>query len=241
MIIAVALLLLIPSAMADPSGGFQWAGHQDIFLQNTSSTTVTGYKVMDHIPKVAPETYITKVVPAGTTVYLGDWIMPIGSPVNGSYTIAPGIWAFHFYTTSTQNNALDKIQVHLLNRSASGVQTDLFYGTALSYDLAASAIPVDTTFEYVRRNFTYCNAGDRLVLNISIVNSGTVQTTDTFHMDGNLHTSRVTSSYWISTGNQFPTSNSASGEAGADLAYSIVAGSVGGAVAIIYWRRRSRR
>lgn len=195
-ILFVFLLLVLVCPVLAASGGFQWCGHQDIFFWNGSSD-ISGYKVIDHIPQIADQQEIkTPSFTSGSgKILVGSWITPNGSP--GISTLAPGLWRFRTYAYSTTTSGVTTLEFVLLNRSSTGVETNLFYNKIITQDIDATGYPQEYLTSYARRNSTSFFDGDRLVIKMYASTTSVSSRQLTIDIAGNTNASMVSSSYYI--------------------------------------------
>jgi hypothetical protein len=223
------LLLLVAVCILPVSGAFPWCAQQDVFFWNASSD-IAGYKVIDHIPQLAPQSSIT--TPAFTKssgeITIGTWITPIGSPGD---ELGPGLWRFRTYASSSVTSGATTLRFYAINRSASGVETALFFGNAITTDIDATGAPKEYLTSYARRNSTTLFPGDRLVIRVNASTDSSSSRTLTYEMAGNTNASMVSIGYFLcptTTVTPAPDSSGSGGAIGA--AFGLIAGMIGAIV-----------
>ena len=185
------LLLLVGSVSAYTD--FPWTAQQDVFFWNASSD-ISGYRIMDHIPELAPQnTIIIDVSSTNSPQQIGTWVTPVGSP--GVTYIAPGMFLFNTYVETSSVSGSTTIKYNVINRSASGIETDLFYGTAITQDINTGE-PTLHQIAYARRNGTTLFPGDRLIIRATATTSSPASRTLTYYISGNTNASMVSISYF---------------------------------------------
>jgi len=190
----VCLVILVLCVF--PVNAIQWCDNQDIFFWNASSD-ITGYRIIDNVPERVLQRNITtpSFSSASGEIIVGQWVTPIGSP--GVYTLDPGLWRFRTYAYTSTTSGLTTLKFYVINRSASGVETNLFYGNAITKDIDATGIPLEYLTSYARRNSTTMFAGDRLVIRVNASTSSASARTLTYEMAGNTNASMVSVSHFV--------------------------------------------
>jgi len=196
----ISIIAPIASCVTPPD--FLWCGKQDIFFWNESSDLIKdgSYKIIDHIPEKADESLVQAVdiVPASGEVLLGAFATPIGSP--GVTMIAPGLWRSRAYFNTTSAVGLTHIEFKIYNRSATGVETKLFYKPFITQDIDNS---VSTEFltSYARRNATTLFDGDRIVIKVYASTLSLPARTVSMVVGGNIRASMIESGWYICPAN----------------------------------------
>ena len=224
------LLLLVAVCILPVSGAFPWCAQQDVFFWNASSD-IAGYKVIDHIPQLAPQSSIT--TPAFTKssgeITLGTWATPIGAPGD---ELAPGLWRFRTYAYSSSTSGITTLRFYAINRSASGVETTLFFGNAITKDIDASGVPQEYLTSYARRNSTTLFPGDRLLIRVNASTVSSSSRTLTYQLAGNTNASMVSVGYFLCPElleTADPITNSVDNGSGGAIgaAFGLIAGMIG--------------
>ena len=129
--VIITILILLCVGTVSAGTAFNWTGQHDTFFWSSLSDVST-YRTMDQIPQLASQTSITSppVSTATGEVILGTWITPKGSP--DTDTLAPGLWRFRTYARSSSSSGTTTMKFYAVNRSASGIETNLFYGNAVT-------------------------------------------------------------------------------------------------------------
>jgi len=83
-----------------------------------------------------------------------------------------------------------------VNRSSTGVETDLFYGNAITRDIN-TLDPTEQLLSYARRNVTTMFSGDRLVIKVNASTTSVTARTVYMWLGGNTNTSMVQASNFI--------------------------------------------
>lgn len=164
-----------------------WCGKQDLFYWNETSD-VSGYQVLHNYPQLSDEAYnYTSVSSAVGEKTVAQYISPaFESPV----VIAPGLWLFTSYFNVSSAVGITQYQFRVFNRSSAGINTNLFYGHAIIEDVN-SLTPELHLLTYARRNWTWLNAGDRLVIQVNASSTSVVARNAWISISGNLHASSV--------------------------------------------------
>jgi len=172
-----------------------WCNTQEIFFWNKVSD-LPAYSLMDHYPQIAGETSINVTVSSATgSQQIGAFILPIDA-LDGIDTLAPGLWRFRGYYSVSSAVGNTTIEYTVFNRSVAGVETDLFYGQAISTDYNSLAVG-ESLLSYARRNYTYFNPGDRLVVKVNASTTSVADRTLYMYLDGNLHASMLQVSRFV--------------------------------------------
>jgi len=173
---------------------FPWCGIQELFFWNASSD-VSGYKILDHVPEKSVQHEVNVTISAATgSLQLGAWVSPDGTP--GVTTIAPGMWRFRTYHNVSSQVGTTTLEFHIVNRSSTGVETDLFYGNAITRDIN-TLDPTEQLLSYARRNVTTMFSGDRLVIKVNASTTSVTARTVYMWLGGNTNTSMVQASNFI--------------------------------------------
>jgi hypothetical protein len=191
-----ALLAVLLIALVIPSGAaaFPWCGIQELFFWNESSD-VDGYRVLDHIPELTDQVEVNVTVSSSTgSKQLGAWLSPAGSP--GVATIEPGFWRFRTFHNVSSQVGTTTIEFYIMNRSADGTETNLFYNKAITEDVN-SLDPAEYLLSYARRNSTTLFTGDRLLLKVNASTSSTTARTVYMWLGGNTNTSMAQASNFL--------------------------------------------
>ena len=200
--IEIEYTLPTPTPTATPTEGaiedwescFSWCGIQEIFFWNASSD-VSGYKILDHMPEKSVQREVNVTISAATgSQQLGAWVSPAGTP--GVTTIAPGMWRFRTYHNVSSQVGITTLEFHIVNRSSTGVETDLFYGNAITKDIN-TLDPAEQLLSYARRNVTTMFDGDRLVIKVNATTTSVTARTVYMWLGGNTNTSMVQASNFI--------------------------------------------
>lgn len=193
-ILFVFLALVALCCVVSAYTAFPWCSYQDLFFRNDSSD-ITGYKVLDQVPQIASETAVyTSVSSATGSKTIASFVSPYGSP--GIKTLAPGLWRFRTYFNVSSAVGVTTYEFLIYNRSSTGVETNLFYGHAISQDIN-SLQPTEYLMSYARRNYTTFFNGDRLVIKINASTTSVTARDAWITLAGNLHASEVQVSYWV--------------------------------------------
>lgn len=194
LILALALLLALTASGV--SAEWPWCADQDIFFWNASSD-ITGYRVMDHIPELASQKQITSASFSSSSgeVIVGTWATPIGSP--GVSQIGPGLFRFRTYASASSSSSVTTLKFYIINRSATGTETNLFYGNAITRDIDQTTVPAEYLTSYARRNYTTLFPGDRLVIRVNASTTSASPRTVTMEVAGNTNASMVSVSYFL--------------------------------------------
>ena len=177
---------------------YDWCYQQDIFFRNDSSD-ISGYYVMDHLPQVENTRWKSVSVSSATgSKEIGSWVTPFGG-IETPMTIAPGLWRFRTYLNVSSAVGNTSYQYQVFNRSAAGIETDLFYGHVISADIN-DLTPTEHLTSYARRNWTTLFAGDRLVIKINASTTSVTARDAYIALAGNTHASMVSVGYFVCDG-----------------------------------------
>jgi hypothetical protein len=190
----ICLVILIGMIVVPCAADFPWCAQQDLFFWNASSD-IPGYKVLDHIPQLAPQSSITTpsfAVSSGE-ITLGTWATPSGKP---GAELAPGLWRFRTYAYASSTSGTTSLRFYAINRSASGIETPLFFGNAITRDIDATGVPQEYLTSYARRNSTTLFPGDRLLIRVNASTNSASARTITYEMAGNTNASMVSIGYF---------------------------------------------
>lgn len=190
-ILVLAMVFVIPSG----ASMIPWCSHQDVFFWNNSSD-IAGYRIIDNYPELSVQKSITTVpfTASSGEIVVGTWATPNGSP---GVSLAPGLFRFRSYIYSSSTSGSTTLKFYLINRSASGVETNLFYGNAITQDIDATGVPQEYLTSYARRNSTTMFPGDRLVIRVNASTNSASARTLTYELAGNTNASMVSVSYFV--------------------------------------------
>jgi len=210
---------------------FPWCGIQELFFWNASSD-VSGYKILDHYPELSEQREVNVTISAATgSQQLGAWLSPAGTP--GVTTIAPGFWRFRTFHNVSSQVGTTTLEFFIMNRSSTGVETNLFYNKAITEDIN-SLDPNEYLLSYARRNATTMFAGDRLLLKVNASTSSVTARKVYMWLAGNTNTSMVQASNFICC-DDGSCSGSGSGISGIEwplMVYGLIGGILGALVII---------
>lgn len=180
--------------VADWEQYFQWCGIQELFFWNGTSD-VSGYKTLNHYPELADQREVNVTISSATgSQQLGAWISTVGSP--GVSVIAPGFWRFRTFHNVSSQVGTTTLEFFIMNRSALGTETNLFYNKAITEDIN-SLDPTEYLLSYARRNATTLFKGDRLLLKVNASTSSVTSRTVYMWLAGNTNTSMVQASNFL--------------------------------------------
>lgn len=152
---------------------------------------------MDHIPQLSDQRAVTSSPVSTSTgeVTLGTWVTPVGSP--GVPQIGPGLFRFRTYAYASSASGKTWLKFYIINRSASGNETVLFFGNAVTRDIDATTVPTEYLTSYARRNYTTMFSGDRLAIRVNASTDSASARTVTMEVAGNTNASMVGVSYFL--------------------------------------------
>lgn len=181
---------------AAPLTDWPWCADQDIFFWNASSD-ISGYRTMAHVPEIDSQRSITSAsFDSGSgEITIGTWITPSGHP--GVSTIGPGLFRFRTYAYASSSSGVTSLKFYIINRSADGTETNLFYGNAITRDIDKTTVPSEYLTSYARRNYTSLFPGDRLVIRVNATTDSVSARTVTMEVAGNTNASMVGVSYFL--------------------------------------------
>ncbi len=195
---AVIALILLASVVIPVSAYtvYPWCADQDVFFWNASSD-ISGYRIMDQVPEKTSQKTITTVpfTVSDGDVTVGQWITPAGSP--GALKLAPGLWRFRVYAYTSLASGTTVLKFYVVNRSASGAETRIYYGAAATDDISTSISFDEHLLSYARHNCTQFNAGDRLIIRINASTDSASARTVSLSLADNTNTSMVSISYFM--------------------------------------------
>ena len=196
LLLAILVLCLPVSAEYAVGEDFPWCAEQDLFFGNDSSD-IAGYYKFTHIPKLGDTQYISvNVSSANSPQTLGTFITPIGAP--GVDTIAPGLWRFRTYLYVSATTGTTTFRYIPFIRSANGTETELFYGHIITSDVNSDVnTPAEYLNSYARRNYTFFEPGDRLIIKVNVSTSSVPERTAYMAVAGNTQASMVSISYFL--------------------------------------------
>lgn len=190
----IAILFLVSTASAGTA--YCWSHQQDVFFWYASSD-IAGYRIMDQIPQLSDGRLITTApfTASSGEVMLGQWITPAGSP--DTRILAPGLWRFRIYVRTSLQSGTTDIRFYAINRSASGVETPLYFGNAVTHDISYDITLEEHLLSYARRNYTYFNPGDRLIIRANVSTNSALPRTVSLAVAGNTKASMVQIGYFV--------------------------------------------
>lgn len=215
-----------------------YCGDQSLFLRNDSSD-IAGYYVLDHRPQIASE-YARKVEVSSATgpKTIGKWVLP--STWQNVSVLAPGLWRFRMYHNVSSAVGVTTFEYALFNRSASGVETNVFFQKSITTDVD-SLTPIEYLTSYARRNYTELFPGDRLVLRVNASTNSVTPRDAWITVAGNSRTSMVDMEYFLCPALDNPettTSPVSDGSSGGGEATGAALGLVAGIIGAIVINRR---
>jgi hypothetical protein len=228
------ILLLIPTVSAWDD--WPYCGDQSLFFRNDSSD-IAGYYVLDHRPEIASE-YARKVaVSSGTgPKTIGKWVLP--STWQNVSVIAPGLWRFRMYHNVSSAVGMTTFEYAVFNRSASGVETNLFFQKSITTDVD-SLTPTEYLTSYARRNYTALFPGDRLLIRVNASTTSVTERDAWITVAGNSRASMVDMEYFLCPALDNPTTTAAAASRSDDIAIPVAASVIGvGIVGLILIRRK---
>lgn len=190
----IAILFLVSTASAGTA--YCWSHQQDVFFWYASSD-IAGYRIMDQIPERAVQHTLTSTPFSSSSgeVTLGTWATPNANP--DTNTLAPGLWRFRVYAKTSSDSGTTTLKFYAINRSSAGVETNLFYGNAITRDINSGTTPAEYLISYARRNYTHFNTGDRIVIRINASTNNAAARTVSFDVGGNTNASMVQIGYFV--------------------------------------------
>jgi len=194
-IIFILMIIVTPCvALTQPIVNIPWCGSQDIFFWNASSD-ISGYRAINNYPELDSERAIyTSVSSATGSKTIGSFIIP--SKSNNPIMLEPGLWRFRMYHNVSSSVGVTTFEYIVFNRSSTGVETNLFYGQALTSDVN-SLTPVESLLSYARRNETNLFPGDRLVIKINASTTSVTPRDAWVTLAGNTRVSMVGVSWFV--------------------------------------------
>ena len=217
LVMLVAFLLSAPVLAWDD---FPYCGDQSLFLRNDTSD-IAGYYVLEHRPEIAEE-YASKVSVSSATgsKTIATFITPAGLP--NVAVLAPGLWRFRMFHNVSSAVGVTTFEYIVLNRSLSGVETNLFYSKTITADVD-SLTPTEYLTSYARRNYTQFFPGDRIVLRVNASTSSVADRDAWVTVAGNLRASMVDMEYFICDSGAAGSTPSAGGSGGSTTPLTFVA------------------
>jgi PKD repeat protein len=173
---------------------FPWCGIQELFFWNETSD-VSGYKILNHYPELSDQREVNVTISSATgSQQLGAWLSPAGTP--DVTTIAPGFWRFRTFHNVSSQVGTTTLEFFIMNRSSTGVETNLFYNKAITEDIN-ELDPTEYLLSYARRNATTMFAGDRLLLKVNASTTSVTARKVYMWLAGNTNTSMVQASNFV--------------------------------------------
>ena len=175
---------------------FPWCDKQDVFFWRSTSDVIA-YNKSDHIPQLASEQIITKTISvADGRQLIASFITPNDTAYN-TFLLAPSEWKFHGYFNISATGGTTTVEYKVYNRTVTGTETDLFFGHAITSDISTVGVPLEYITSYARRNYTYLNYGDRLVVKVYATTTSVPNRNISIILAGNSHASYVELGYFI--------------------------------------------
>lgn len=195
-LVATTLLFLIVVVPAQAGSPIPWCQQQDLFFWNASSADISGYRILENYPELVSDRIIVSPSVSSATgeKTIATFIVPKNELQNSS-TIYPGLWRFRGYFNVSSDVGITRVHYYLINRTSTGTEKVLFYGTAISQDING-ATPSEFLHSYARRNTTDLFPGDRFAIRINVSSTSTTPRTVTFNIGGNERTSMVAMAYF---------------------------------------------
>jgi hypothetical protein len=228
--ILVLLLCGVCSAALPPLNvNIKWCGSQDVFFWNASSADVSGYRIINNYPELdSTRSIYTTVSSATGQKTIGSFIIP--AKTDNPIRIEPGLWRFRMYHNVSSSVGITQFEYHVFNRSSTGVETDLFYGQALTSDIN-SLTTTETLLSYARRNITTMFPGDRLVIKVNASTTSVTSRDAWMTLSGNTMASMVSIAYFVCDDDTIPYDGSGTDKASGIL-FGLIGGFLGGLILI---------
>lgn len=169
-------------------------GAVDFFFWNDSSTLGPTYSSLSKYPQMQPDTILQQTVSSSTgEKTIGSFVT---EPFLTDTTMAPGLTRFRTYLNVSSAVGVTKYEFIPFNVSSTGVETRLWYGTARTEEVnELDAREYDTS--YARRNYTFFNEGDRLLIRVNVSTTSVTARTAYFNVAGNTKASMASVSHFI--------------------------------------------
>jgi hypothetical protein len=167
---------------------------QNFFFWNGSSSDIAGYRVLNNYPELdSTKTASVSVSSSTGAKTIGSWVAPA---VTREIVLAPGPWRFrsHLYVSSAVGTT--RYEYIVYNRSSTGVETDLWYGNAITTEID-DLTATENLITYARRNSTTLFTGDRLVVKINVSTTSVTARTAYITLAGNTQASYVQNGWWV--------------------------------------------
>lgn len=230
--------LIILASVIQPACAIPWCGQQDLFFLKASSD-IAGYEVLANKPELGGQESEVAVVKASTSPQLiGQWVTNLSdlNPGPNPIIIEPTLWRFRGYFNVDSAVGVTTVEYKVYNRSAAGVDQNLFFGSAITKELDGTTGATEVLTSYVRRNYTTIQPGERLVIKAYASTTSTVNKTVTMYTMGNNNATMVQMGYFDCPG--ITDNKSTSGSVGSDIISIIGVGVFLCFIALLIIKRR---
>lgn len=178
------------------NGEYPLDGDMNFFFWNDSSDLGSEYNKLSTKPQMAPATFLSATVSADTGEQtIGSFVT---EPFPAGTVMGPGLTRYRTYLNVSSAVGVTTYNFIPYNLSADGIETRLFYGVPRTEEVNNIQDSTEYLTSYSRRNYTYFNVGDRLLIRVNVSTSSVVDRTAYFNIAGTDEASMVQVGYWIS-------------------------------------------
>jgi len=227
LLLVLVVLLVVPMPVSAANGEYPLDGDMNFFFWNDSSDLGAAYNRLSTKPQMQDATFLSvKVSSATGEMTIGSFVT---EPFPAGTVMGPGLTWYRTYLNVSSAVGVTTYNFIPFNLSKDGVETRLFYGVPRTEDVDNNQIATEYLTSYARRNYTYFNEGDRLLIRVNASTSSVVERTVYFNIAGTSQASMVQVGYWLHPGSEPQSSE----------AIAIVFGITGGILgAVIILRRK---
>jgi hypothetical protein len=241
LILALALAFIVMPASAgllppvqDPM--IPAEGDTNFFFWNDSSLVSAHMNRFATYPQLQDtKLFSATVTAAGGDVTLGEFIT---DPFPSDRTLAPGLTRYRIYANVTSDVGTTTLNFLPFVHYANGTDERLFFGISRTVDVNTPTMD-EYLISYARRNYTAFPAGSSLFIRVNASTTSVVARTINLGVSGTSMASMAQIGYWqIVPGVDVDTPSAVGSET---ITAGAIGGFIGGAGAIMYWKRRNKR
>jgi len=209
-------------------------GNTNFFFWNGSSN-VNGYaNRFATYPQLQDNVVLSTTVSSTQEVTLGNFItdpFPLGA------SMSPGLTEYTFWGSVSASSGVCTFSLRPYIHHANGTDESMFYGVPRTIDIDPNT-PMPQTISYARRNYTIFEPGSSLLIKVNVSTTSGSKTV-TMNVSGTSFATRAQIGYWqLAPSIDVDTPSAVSGDS---ITVGVIGGFIGGAGAIMYWRRRNKK
>ncbi len=169
----------------------------DFFFWNDSSDLGGAYNKFAMYPQLQDGALFSATVSAATGEQtIGDFVT---EPFDSGAIMAPGLTRYRVYLNVSSAVGVTTFDFIPYKVSTTGIETRLFYGVPRTVDVNNIATPTEYLVSYARRNYTYFEPGERLLIRVNASTTSAAPRTARLNVAGTTYASMAQIGYWICT------------------------------------------